>query len=324
MKKRLFAITLLLVGSLAFSSTAYASRYDDDYYWDEYEDEEYEEDDYWGDDETSYDEGDYYDDDNEILYDADGLPYFENNFGEKEYLYQKTYDDNWFLTSIKNYDGSELTPGWHKAYISEYISHGVYAESVPYTSWYYVLPGGQSLINCWLLDNGMVYHMNELGYTDVGGKIELCYDTRGDVIFNVQTGAFEVLPYTLQGHSPDFAEGNICASYDSFLFVISGGYRAQKQAEWEAEQQKAAQWLAEHPRKYTDDQAFSAALAYAGIVMQESGKYGTVTGYGIIMYPDIYTGANYSVQLKIKTDHMIDLATVILDRDTLGYIKTLR
>lgn len=152
------------------------------------------------------------------------------------------YEWDYFL-----YDANTLQPveGWYV-----YDERKDIFTDADYKVWMYAVPGtsGSMVRNSWVLDNGLVYLINSRGTTKHNEIIQFSNlsGVTTDVIYNVQTGIWEPLPYSQNGNEHHLAiPYNGTVTFEDFVKTLSGeNYEAwlaewnQRQAELEKEREE--------------------------------------------------------------------------------------
>lgn len=139
-----------------------------------------------------------------------------------------------------------------------------------YTSWLYSIPGteGKLLCNSWIIDNGQVYLASSSGETVQNEMIRFdqVAETTPDLMYNIQTGNYDPLPFTQKHNTHHLALPSGGLSYDHFVKTLSG--------------ENYAKWLEEQNEQHTGQQNNSSSNLdwslfdiYIPQAMEDNGYY---------------------------------------------------
>lgn len=139
-----------------------------------------------------------------------------------------------------------------------------------YKVWMYAVPGtnGSLIRNSWILDDGQVYLTNSYGATRQNETIRFgdLIGVTTDVIYNVQTGTWDALPYTQSNNSHHLTLTYGGVEFDDFIKTISGENYEAWLAEWNRVE-------AERTNKTVTNLDWSMFDAYVPQAMADRGFY---------------------------------------------------
>lgn len=181
-----------------------------------------------------------------------------------------------------------------------------------YKVWMYAIPetNGSLICNSWILDNGQVYLTNSYGATRQNETIQFgdLVGVTTDVIYNVQTGTWEALPYTQSNNSHYLTLPYGGIDFDHFIRSISGENYEAWIAEWNSEE-------AERTNKTASNLDWSMFDIYIPQAMADKGFY----SYEILNKERIEDNLNgvavYKVKVPESGSHSTKYLSIYINAD---------